>query len=430
MRALGNVRKFTGLYGFYWHHLAPRFSLVVMPKIKGKVVRRAWPSVAIVAKNGRAMYRVDGRPSAGRKFYAERAEAIAFAEELARLKGDGGKVALSMPAELRQDAIEAATILEPWGRSLAEAAKHYAAHLKAEKARAAAVTIETAVKDYLDAKWQEHERGELADLTMSELRLRMGIVQRAFAGQRIIDLDQKAIQAFLDGLPHSARTRLNIRIKLSQLLNHCRRRGWIASNAAELTSVRVPARDVAALSIAESTKLLRAAERCPTLLPHVAVALFAGLRPGELAALRWNDVHFATAQIEVRPETSKTRQRRFVPLDPLLAEWLLPQRRPSGKIMPPNFQKLWKALRSDAGLVKLSGKRGWADILRHTHATFWLAIHGDRPRLAEHLGNSVDVIRNFYRKAVPLAEAEKFWQLRPTADADSNILTGHFATAG
>ena len=400
-----------------------------MPKTKGKVVRKAWPLVSIVQKNGRAMYQVDGRPSAGRKFYTERAEALAFAEELARLKGDGGTLALSMPAALRQDAIEAATILEPWGRSLAEAAKHYATHLKAEQSRAAAVTVEVAVKDYLNAKRQEHERGELADLTLSELRFRMNILQRAFAGQRVIDLDQKAVQTFLDRLPYSARTRLNVRIKRSQLLNHCRRRGWIAANAAELTSVRVPARDVAALSIAEATKLLRAAERCPALLPHVAVALFAGLRPGELAALRWNDVHFETAQIEVRPETSKTRQRRFVPLDPLLADWLLPRRRPAGKIMPPNFQKLWRALRADAGLTKLSGKRGWTDILRHTHATFWLAIHGDRPRLAEHLGNSVDVIRNFYRKAVPLAEAKKFWQLRPTLDTSSNIVAGHFAKA-
>ena len=140
-----------------------------MPKTRGKVVRKLWPSVAIVQKNGRAMYRVDGRPNAGRKFYVERAEALAFAEELARLKGDGGTVALSMPAALRQDAIEAAVILEPWGRSLAEAAKHYSAHLKAEQARADAVTVKVAAKDYLDAKRQEHARGELADLTLREL---------------------------------------------------------------------------------------------------------------------------------------------------------------------------------------------------------------------------------------------------------------------
>ena len=53
-----------------------------MPKTKGKVVRKSWPLVSIVQKNGRAAYHVDGRPSAGRRFYAERAEALAFAEEL------------------------------------------------------------------------------------------------------------------------------------------------------------------------------------------------------------------------------------------------------------------------------------------------------------------------------------------------------------
>lgn len=373
---------------------------------------------------------MDGRPNAGRKFFSDKADALACAEELARLKGDGGTLALTMPAALRQDAIESAAILEPWGRSLAEAAKHYAGHLKAEQARADAVTVEATVKDYLDAKRQEHERGELAALTLKELVFRMGTVQSAFAGQRVADVDQKAVQKFLDGLPFTARGRLNTRTKFSQLLNHCRRRGWVAANAAELTSVRVPARDVAALTVAEAGKLLRTAERNPALLPHVTIGLFAGLRPGEVAGLRWTDVHFESGQIEVRPETSKTRQRRFVTLDPLLAEWLLPHRRPAGKVTPPNLQKLWRALRADAGLTTLSGKRSWQDIMRHSYATYWLAIHGDRPRLAELLGNSADVIRNFYRRAVPTVEAAKYWQIRPTLETKSNVVTGQFAKVG
>jgi integrase len=393
-----------------------------MPKIKGSVVRKAWQSVSIVQKHGKPTYQVDGRPAAGRKFYADKANALAFAEELAKLKGDGGVLALAMPAALRQDALEAAEILMPWGQTLAKAARHYVAFLKSEQARTEAITVKAAIEDYLAGKRQERERGEISPLTVVELENKMRIIETAFADRRIIDIDRSAVQSFLDNLHHRPRGRANLRTKLSQLLNHSRRRGWVAANAAELTSVRVPPRDVVILNVPEVAKLLRAAETDTALLPYVCLGLFAGLRPGEAQQLQWEDVHFDVSQIEVRPEITKTRQRRFVPLDPLLAEWLLPHRRPTGRITGPNFTKNWRELRKAAGLATLSDERSWQDILRHTHATYWLAVHSDRPRLAENLGNSTEVVRNFYRRAVPRASADKFWQLRPKLVGQSNIL--------
>ena len=317
---------------------------------------------------------------------------------------------------------EAAEILAPWNRSLAEAAKHYAAFLKSEKHKADAITVEAAADDYLVAKRLEAKREEISPLTVSELESKLRIVKSHFRGRRLIDIDQTAVQTFIDSLKHQPRGRANIRTKLSQLLNHGRRRGWIGANAAEMTSVRVPARDVTILCVSEAIKLLRAAEETPALLPYLCVGLFAGLRPGEAQQLRWTDVHFDAEQIEVRPETTKTRQRRFVALDPLLAKWLLPDRRQNGKIVGPNFTKNWRALRDAAGLSTLSEQRSWQDILRHTYATYWLAVHDDRPRLAENLGNSVEVIRTFYRRAVPKATAANYWLIRPTKTPHENVI--------
>ncbi len=250
-----------------------------MPKVKGAVVRKVWPLVTIVHKNGKAIYQVDGRPQAGRKFFADKAEALAYAEELGKLKADGGSLALAMPPELRQDAVEAAEILASWNRSLAEAAKHYVEFLKSEKRKADAITVEAAIDDYLAAKRLEAKRGEISPLTVSELDSKLRIVKSHFCNRRLIDIDQAAIQTFIDSLKHQPRGRANIRTKLSQLLNHARRRGWIGANAAEMTSVRVPARDVTILLASESIKLLRAAEESPALLPYLCVGLFAGLRP-------------------------------------------------------------------------------------------------------------------------------------------------------
>jgi hypothetical protein len=51
----------------------------------------------------------------------------------------------------------------------------------------------------------------------------MRIVGRAFAGKKITDLDEPALETFIKNLPHEARGKANIRTKLSQLLSFCRR---------------------------------------------------------------------------------------------------------------------------------------------------------------------------------------------------------------
>jgi hypothetical protein len=43
----------------------------------------------------------------------------------------------------------------------------------------------------------------------------------------------------------------------------------------------------------------------------------------------------------------------------------------------------------------------------------WIALHQDRARLGEQMGNTVQIIKKHYKRAVPKLEADKFWALRP-----------------
>ncbi len=67
------------------------------------------------------------------------------------------------------------------------------------------------------------------------------------------------------------------------------------------------------------------------------------------------------------------------------------QAQPLGKLtvqslVPANFLRRLRAYRSDLD-------QQWMPVgLRHTDATDWLGVHNDRARLAELLGNSVEVI--------------------------------------
>jgi integrase len=219
----------------------------------------------------------------------------------------------------------------------------------------------------------------------------------------------------LGKLALSPRARENVRLKSSQFFNFCVTRKWITENPAKNLAKKIDPQDVEILSVAEAEKLLRTAQGSPyaaSVIPYLCVSLFAGLRPGEAHQLKWEQIHFETEQIEVLRATSKTRETRFVTIDPLLAQWLLPYRKSHGQIVGSNFTKDWKAMRQSAGYNE--GSNPWpVDVLRHSFGSYWLAIHQDRARLAEEMGNSVEIIKKFYKRAIPRQAAETFWQLEP-----------------
>jgi integrase len=146
--------------------------------------------------------------------------------------------------------------------------------------------------------------------------------------------------------------------------------------------------------------------------------MFAGLRPGEADGLRWERIDFEALHIEVLAETSKTRETRYVPMEPLCVEWLAKYRKPSGLLRAtPDFWPKWSQVRADAGFALLGepGDAWITDILRHTLGSYWLAIFENRHQLAEILGNSVETIKAHYRKAIPKHIAKAFWSLTPAA---------------
>ena len=119
-------------------------------------------------------------------------------------------------------------------------------------------------------------------------------------------------------------------------------------------------------------------------------------------ALRWDYIHFDTGEIEVLAKTSKTKETRFVKMEEPLVDWLLPFRKRRGLVVGQNFQKALRAVKSSAGYgaSRKSGKTWPKDVLRHTFGTYWLAMHQDRARLGEQMGNTIEVIKKHYRRAV------------------------------
>jgi integrase/nucleotide-binding universal stress UspA family protein len=397
------------------------------PKKLSKVIREKWPRVYRTKSHDQERYMVDSRragfPQSGRAFYETEAEALAVAEQLALVRHEEGARGFSIISpEQRGDAAEALAILaEHDGADLVSAARFYAAHLVAERKRAVGPTVKEALTAYLESKRAETERGELSRLTLWELNSKGSKIRDFFGEKRIVELDEPMIRDFQAKLDLRPRGKRNVMAKLSQFLNFCVRQKWIASNpASEVPKVKVAQGDVETLSVQEARELLRSAEaseHARNVVPYLAVSLFGGLRPFEAQQLRFEQIDFTGKQIEVLKETSKTRETRFVHIEPALVQWLKPFREKRGLIVgeSSNFGEALREVKRQAGFGSgANGTRRWPkDVLRHSYGTYWLKVHNDRPHLAELMGNSLAIIKRHYRRAVPKHAAQSFWQIRP-----------------
>lgn len=166
------------------------------------------------------------------------------------------------------------------------------------------------------------------------------------------------------------------------------------------------------LSVDQARSLLLAASRRPRALAWIVLGIFAGLRPSEAMRTSWNDIRFQSGTLLVHGKNSKTRRHRIVELHPTAAAWLKVAYN-FGSDLPIKPQPVRRAIRIFREPLKLSH---WPqDVLRHTCASYTLAISQDFTKTAWQLGNSEKILLRHYYRATDRETAEKFWQLLPTS---------------
>jgi hypothetical protein len=98
-----------------------------------------------------------------------------------------------------------------------------------------------------------------------------------------------------------------------------------------------------------------------------------------------------------------------------------------GVIVPAtSFLRRFNTIRPAVGFQtrKLpTGDRWRHNVLRHTYGSCWLAIHQNRPLLAEHMGNSVRIITKHYKRMVSRGQADAWFNVLPP-DRDKFIQIG------
>jgi hypothetical protein len=188
----------------------------------------SWAELRIVPYVGNRGYVVylDGYKVNGRRkrlyFTSEKAAEKKLAE-LTKQQKKEGTAGLDVPLELRVLASKAAKRLEPFGKSVLDAAEFYAAHLEKEKD---SVQVETAIEEYLAAK----KKAGLSGRHLRDIEGRIGRFKATFGDRPIQTVTVQEVETWLHSLELGPQSLINYRAVAHAFFEHARKRGQVPSN--------------------------------------------------------------------------------------------------------------------------------------------------------------------------------------------------------
>jgi len=377
--------------------------------------KAAWPPILHHRRaGGQVGYQI--AVMIGGKRVRERFKTLEAAEERAeKIRNayrEEGKAAFNIPADLRIEAHKCAELLKPYNATITAAVQHY---LKTVLAYRTAPTVSDIIKRMLADTRSAGRR----ERTLGDLAYRLGSFAKTFGSRQLAGISLEELREWIEVPMLGARSRIHNATKISQLYNYAIRQGWVDTNLVRrITRPSTEDKAVEVFTPTEAANLLAHANSVG-LLPFVAIGLFAGLRSTEIQRLDWQAVKLAERSIIVGSEVAKKRSRRVVEINDALAAWLTPCAKAAGMVVGLREDQLTHQLQklsTAAGLVKWK-QNG----LRHSCATYSLAVTGDAVRVAYALGNSADMIHRHYKALVTKADAERFFALRPAGPAADQI---------
>jgi len=309
-----------------------------------------------------------------------------------------GKFNVSLATAIREWA-DARALLSHVG--LFEAVKGYAASI--------ATVEQITIAEAADRCLAEKRDAGLSKRYIGILRSNFEAIKRTFGRSLLSEIKTADIQNFFVRYQAAPRSKNNVLESFSMLMLWGKKRRHYPHDRplpVEGITRFVQAPLVPEIfTVDEMRKLIRAAGRDVT--PYLAIAAFAGLRRAEIERLDWSAVDFKSGLILVSGHIAKTRQRRLVPMCPNLREWLQPFASPQGPVAPRNLQVRLPKCAARAGIE-------WKpNALRHSYASYRLAIVQDAAKVSLEMGNSPQMLFQHYRELVMPDAATAWFRIVP-----------------
>lgn len=312
------------------------------------------------------------------------------------------------------DLLDAAKALEILKRAapLTTAAQYFIDHNPRDGKRP---TIAEAVEIFVQSRAAKGCR----QVTVKGYRDKLQMLIKDMGERHLHDIRERDIADWLSRRKITKRSTVSYLRHLNSFFQYFVRKRILIENPVQL--IDRPAVDktpITFLTIRDARRLLdTAASEYPELVPYVAIAIFAGLRPTELhgdksehGPLDWREIDLDAKIITVTAQQDKLRQGRHVNISDNLIAWLMPFRRQHGPI--------YYGRTAFNSLCDKSGIPYSKDIMRHTTATYHYAMHQNDGLTAALLGDTIKTIRAHYvNPLVRKSDAEEFWNIKPSAEA-------------
>lgn len=286
----------------------------------------------------------------------------------------------------------------------------YAEALLNRRSTRASISFREAVRLHIQRKRERRTR------TRDECRsvlLRMIREVPGLGRAKVHGIHARKCRAVIEQVFSTPAMRVKARRILHNFFENARRNGWCDANpVSSLHFSSAAERTIAALPLVQVARMLRALHRPEhaACIPAVALMLWGGVRPYEVARLHWADVDLAERVVYVNPQHSKTGGARQVSLRVPLLQILRTAAReacPDSPVVPPNWTRRWKALRLAAGFAQ------WRpDTLRHTFASYHFKRYGDPNILQWEMGHAgQELLRTRYlnMRGITAGKAHRFW---------------------
>ena len=380
-----------------------------------------------------------------RRNFADEKRAVRFAKtqakELSAGRVDASCISTTEAAEYREAqrrlrekapihvaAGEYASALERLGEagSLAQAVKFFLHNsMRPDMTR----TLAEVVAEFIGAK----QANGLSRTYIDDARWRLGRFAADFQ-TNIAHVCTRDIDQWLVTLTTGATTRNNFRRHIITLFNFARRRGYLPrdreTEAHWLEKPKIRSKPIEVFTPGELAEILAVAEAQAKL--GLIIGAFTGIRSAEMLRLRWENFNWEEQVIDIGSDQTKTASWRLVPILPPLVEWIQPFVQASGAVLnyslPVCLAEAFATVAQKASKVRAAGSlpfRWKQNGLRHSYASYRLAITNDAAQVSLELGNSPLKLFSNYRKVVTRSQAIAWFNVMPTTA--SNVVSVKFA---
>ena len=207
-------------------------------------------------------------------------------------------------------------------------------------------------------------------------------------------------------------SRNEYRRTLYSFFKFCKMQDWLDNNPVEKVEAwRIRGKTPKIFTPEEVRKILDSTPPKSEIRAYVAISAFTGIRSAEMQRLTWDKIRLDDREIILDSEITKTASRRIVKIPENLAKWLEPYVWDLGtkkKILTrrkvPVLKKLHESL----------GKGNWIkNGLRHSAATYYLALTKNAYLTAEQMGHAVDVLKQHYNGLAREKDAIRYFDIMP-----------------